>query len=42
MIIEDKHKVKGKMGGINVNVGDFSSSFRRSLYQEHFGITEVL
>lgn len=28
------------MGGKVVKVGKFSSTFRKNLYQEHFGLTE--
>ncbi|KRX08542.1 hypothetical protein PPERSA_13023 [Pseudocohnilembus persalinus] len=40
MVIEDQYKVSGKLAGKNVQVGEFCTSLRRQLYQEHFGLTE--
>jgi phospholipase D1/2 len=40
MITEDLNKIPSRMDGVEVLSGFFSATLRRSLYQEHFGMSE--
>lgn len=39
MVVEDQHMIPGKINGKPCEVGEFSATFRKNLYMEHFGLT---